>query len=60
MCVTFRGLLDPESEATALLFTSLHGVTSHNTGSLNADSRRFDTWGQIRQSLSTVWSFMVI
>ena len=58
--MTFRGLFDPEHEGTALLFTSLHGVTTLNTGSLNASSRRFDTWGGIRHSLLKVWSFVVI
>jgi hypothetical protein len=59
--VTFRGLFyDPEHEGTALLFTSLHGITLHNTGSLNANSGRLDTWGVIRHSLSTVWSFVAI
>jgi hypothetical protein len=37
-CVTFHGLFDPEHEDTVRLFTSLHGVTSHKTGSLNTNS----------------------
>jgi hypothetical protein len=56
----FSWTVDPEREGTALMFPSLHGVTSHSTVSLNADSRRFDTWGQIHHSLSTVRNFMLI
>ena len=59
-CVAFRGLYDPGHEGISLLFTSLHGVTSHKTGNLNANSRRFDNWGGIRHSLSTMWGFVVI